>query len=165
MPATWWAQLRRGPTFMYLALLTCWSVTVFFAFSSKSRNPARALGGPLLGAPAPWRRHVVRFPRHFAGLGVRCPPLVLRDQRLGSFCACQRPPSIANQRRSASLIAVIFFCGGSRSFQSVTFFRVFVQVQKRRESIGRASSRCSCTMAEARGTIPAAGLGVCCPAL
>ena len=94
-----------GPTYMLVS-------DFFFAFSSKSRNPARALGGPLPGAPAPWRRHVVRFPRHFAGLGVRFPPLVLRDQRLGSFCACQRPPSIANQRRSAPLIAVIFFFTG-----------------------------------------------------
>ena len=94
-----------GPTYMLVS-------DFFFAFSSKSRNPARALGGPLPGAPAPWRRHLVRFPRHFAGLGVRCPPLVLRDQRLGSFCACQRPPSIANQRRSAPLIAVIFFFTG-----------------------------------------------------
>ena len=94
-----------GPTYMFVS-------DFFFAFSSKSRNAARALGGPLPGAPTPWRRHVVRFPRHFAGLGVRCPPLVLRDQRLGSFCACQRPPSIANQRRSAPLIAVIFFFTG-----------------------------------------------------
>ena len=94
-----------GPTYMLVS-------DFFFAFSSKSRNPARALGGPLPGAPAPWRRHLVRFPRHFAGLGVRCPPLVLRDQRLGSFCACQRPPSIANQQRSAPLIAVIFFFTG-----------------------------------------------------
>ena len=130
MPATWWAQLRRGPTFMYLALLTCWSVTVFFAFSSKSRNPARALGGPLLGAPAPWRRHVVRFPRHFAGLGVRCPPPVLRDQRLGSFCACQRPPSIANQRRSAPLIAVIFFFTGPALINLQSFFGNLVGINQ-----------------------------------
>ena len=90
-----------GPTYMLVS-------DFFFAFSSKSRNPARALGGPLPGAPAPWRRHLVRFPRHFAGLGVRCPPLVLRDQRLGSFCACQRPPSIANQQTAPHSLQSFF---------------------------------------------------------
>ena len=37
--ATWWAQLRRGPTFMYLALLTCWSVTFFSRFRLSPETP------------------------------------------------------------------------------------------------------------------------------